>query len=245
MDGNTAAAADKLIVALDCEMSRATELADMLQGHAGWVKVGMTLYYSQGSKAVHEFKRRGFKVFVDLKLHDIPHQVEGAARSLTYTGADMFTVHSCGGAPMMQAAIAGAQDALRDMPKGSEMPAILGVTVLTSMDDVTLHSVGVSRDINEQVRMLASLADSAGVSGVVASPQEATMLREVLAPEKLIVTPGVRPAGMSAGDQMRVATPSQAFRNGSSHIVVGRPITQADDPVAACDAIVEEIATVI
>ena len=245
MNGSTSGAADKIIVALDCEMSRAVELADMLQGHAAWVKVGMRLYYSQGSKAVHEFKRRGYKVFVDLKLHDIPHQVRGAARSLTFTGADMFTVHSCGGAPMMEAAVEGANEALHDMPKGSELPAILGVTVLTSMDDATLHSVGVGRGIAEQVRMLASLADSAGVSGVVASPQEASMLRDALGPGKLIVTPGVRPAGMSAEDQARVATPAQAFRNGSTHVVIGRPIIQAEDPVMAFDDIAAEIEAVL
>ncbi len=245
MTDTASEAAEKVIVALDCEMPRAIELADMLRGHASWMKVGMTLYYSQGSKAVHEFKRRGYKVFVDLKLHDIPHQVKGAARSVTLTGADMFTVHASGGSAMMQAAVEGAAEALAKMPQGSEMPAIVAVTVLTSMDDPTLASVGVDDDAATQVRRLASLAQGAGVSGVVASPKEAEMLRSVLDSNMLIVTPGVRPAGSNAEDQARVATPAQAFANGSTHVVVGRPITQADDPVLAFDQIAAQIAEVL
>ncbi len=238
-------AADKIIVALDCEMPRALELADMLRGHASWMKVGMTLYYSQGSKAVHELKKRGYKVFVDLKLHEIPHQVKGAARSVALTGADMFTVHAGGGAPMMEAAVEGAREAMEKMPTGCDMPQILAVTVLTSMDDPTLASVGVADEAATQVKRLATLAKGAGVSGVVASPKEAEMLKDVLGPQMLIVTPGVRPAGSSAGDQARVTTPAQAFANGSTHVVIGRPITQADDPVAAFDAIAAQVAEVL
>ncbi len=245
MTNKNTMAAEKIIVALDCEMSRAIELADMLQGHASWMKVGMTLYYSQGSKAVHEFKKRGYNVFVDLKLHDIPHQVKGAARSVTLTGADMFTVHATGGAPMMQAAIEGAKEALEKMPQGCDMPSILGVTVLTSMDDQTLKSVGISDDAQTQVKRLATLAQDAGISGVVASPKEAQMLKSMLDPNMLIVTPGVRPLGSNAEDQARVTTPAEAFINGSSHVVIGRPITQASDPVEAFDNIASQIAEVL
>lgn len=245
MTDNIAKSKDKIIVALDCEMSRAIELADMLQGHATWMKVGMTLYYSQGSKAVHEFKKRGYNVFVDLKLHDIPHQVKGAARSVTLTGADMFTVHATGGAPMMQAAIEGAKEALENMPQGCDMPSILGVTVLTSMDDQILKSVGIEDDAATQVKRLANLAQDAGISGVVASPKEAQMLKSLLDPSMLIVTPGVRPLGSSAEDQARVTTPAEAFINGSSHVVIGRPITQASDPVEAFDNIATQIAEVL
>lgn len=232
-------AEDKIIVALDCGMERAIELADILAGHAAWLKVGMTLYYREGPAAVAAFKERGFKVFVDLKLHDIPHQVRGAAKAVTLTGADMFTLHACGGRPMMEAAVEGAREAVDENP-GIEMPSILAVTVLTSMDDETLASVGVQDKPADQVRRLAALAKEAGVAGVVASPMESAMLKGVLG-DRLIVTPGVRPAGSDVGDQSRVTTPAQAFANGSTHIVVGRPITGADDPAGAFDAIAASI----
>ncbi len=233
-------AEDRVIVALDCGMDRALELADMLKGHAKWVKVGMTLFYAEGPAAVKAFKDRGFKVFVDLKLHDIPHQVEGAAKSVVLTGADMLTVHASGGQKMMQAAMDGARAAVESVP-GTQMPIVLAVTVLTSMDDQTLASIGVESQAAEQVERLAKLADAAGVGGVVCSPKEAEIMKRVLSADKCIVTPGVRPKGSATGDQARVTTPSQAFENGSTHIVVGRPITQAVDPVAAFDAIVDEI----
>lgn len=232
-------AEDKIIVALDCGMERAIELADILAGHAAWLKVGMTLYYREGPAAVAAFKERGFKVFVDLKLHDIPHQVRGAAKAVTLTGADMFTLHACGGRLMMEAAVEGAREAVDENP-GIEMPSILAVTVLTSMDDETLASVGVQDKPADQVRRLAALAKEAGVAGVVASPMESAMLKGVLG-DRLIVTPGVRPAGSDVGDQSRVTTPAQAFANGSTHIVVGRPITGADDPAGAFDAIAASI----
>lgn len=232
-------AKDRVIVALDCSADEAKHLADVLQGKAKWLKVGMTLYYAEGAPIVAYFKERGFKVFLDLKFHDIPHQVKGAAASATTTGADMLTMHACGGVPMMQAAQEGAEDAAHEL--GGEAPATLGITVLTSMNAETLESVGVSRLLPEQVKSLASLTKEAGISGVVASPQEASMLRELLGPEAYIVTPGVRPAGASLGDQSRVATPAAAFKAGASHIVVGRPITQAEDPAAAFDAIVAEL----
>ena len=229
-------ARDKIIVALDCSRERALELADMLQGSARWLKVGMTLYYTEGPAIVAELKERGFKIFLDLKLHDIPHQIRGAAQSIAATGADMLTIHACGGAEMAKAAVEGAAAGAP-----GELPAILAVTVLTSMDDKALRTVGVSSDAQTQVKRLAALASASGVRGVVASPLEAAMLRELLGPDALIVTPGVRPAGSAAGDQARVATPLAAISAGASHVVIGRPITQATDPAAAFEAIVEEI----
>ena len=229
-------ARDRIIVALDCDRERALELADMLQGSARWLKVGMTLYYTEGPKIVSELKERGFKIFLDLKLHDIPHQIRGAAASIASTGADMLTIHACGGAEMAKAAIEGAAAGAP-----GELPAILAVTVLTSMDDATLQTVGVDSDAQSQVKRLAALACSSGASGVVASPLEAAMLRELLGSDALIVTPGVRPAGSAAGDQARIATPSAAILAGASHVVIGRPITQACEPAAAFEAIVEEI----
>lgn len=232
-------ASQRVIVALDCDAEEALALGDKLAGKATWVKVGMTLYYAEGPSIVRAFKERGFKVFLDLKFHDIPHQVEGAARSAAASGADMITMHTVGGVAMMQAAQRGA--ALGAKAIGADAPATLGITVLTSMDAATLAATGVARDLAEQVSALALQAREAGISGVVASPQEATSLRELLGPDAFIVTPGVRPAGAALGDQSRVATPAQAFANGASHIVVGRPITQADDPVAAFEAIAAEL----
>lgn len=232
-------ARDRVIVALDCGADEAIALADSLAGKASWVKVGMTLYYAEGPAIIKMFKRRGFKVFLDLKFHDIPHQVEGAARSAAASGADMITMHTVGGVAMMEAAQRGAAAGAAEI--NGEVPATLGITVLTSMDVDALAATGVARPLGEQVLALAAQARVAGISGVVASPQEAAALRELLGPRALIVTPGVRPAGAALGDQSRVATPASAFANGASHIVVGRPITQADDPVAAFDAIAAEL----
>ncbi len=231
--------ADRVIVALDCGMERALELADVLSGHARWVKVGMQLFYEEGPRAVLAFSELGFKVFVDLKLHDIPHQIEGAARSVAMTGADMMTIHASGGEAMMAAAMEGVFRAAFET--GREAPSVLAVTVLTSMDDAALSSIGIGCGAKEQVGRLARLALAAGVDGVVASPMESAMLSEILGPAKLVVTPGIRPAGADAGDQSRIATPASAFASGSTHVVIGRPITRADDPLAAFDSIIDEI----
>ena len=228
--------ADRIIVALDCGREEAMELAEALRGKAKWVKVGMTLYYACGPSIVAAFKQRGFNVFLDLKLHDIPFQIEGAAYSAAMTGADMITMHTLGGAEMLKGAQRGVERAAKE--RGGEAAVTLGITVLTSMDQASLNQIGIDREPAEQVKLLAGVAQDAGISGVVASPQEASMLRELLGPRAYIVTPGVRPAGADKGDQSRVATPAQAFENGASHIVIGRPITKADDPAAAFDAIV-------
>ncbi|MBE6470143.1 MAG: orotidine-5'-phosphate decarboxylase [Coriobacteriaceae bacterium] len=230
---------ERVITALDCTREEALELAGKLVGEAVWFKVGMTLYYAEGPVVVRELQDLGFKVFLDLKFHDIPHQVRGAARSAVLSGADMITMHTVGGVEMMAKAVEGAAEGAREA--GREDPVTLGITVLTSMDADALASTGVTRPVTEQVRAMAQLAKEAGLSGVVASPQEAAMLREVLGPDAYIVTPGVRPAGAALGDQKRVATPAKAVADGASHIVVGRPITQADDPVAAFRAIVDEL----
>ncbi|MDD6289781.1 MAG: orotidine-5'-phosphate decarboxylase [Eggerthellales bacterium] len=230
---------DRVIVAIDCGREEALELARKLQGKARWLKVGMTLYYAEGPSIVKAFKDLGFKVFLDLKFYDIPHQVEGAAYASALTGADMLTMHASGSIAMMQAGQRGAQRAADEL--GAPVPATLGITVLTSMDDAALAEIGVGRSCAEQVPLLAANAKAAGISGVVCSPQEASMMRELLGPAGYVVTPGVRPAGADKGDQSRVATPAQAFAAGSSHIVVGRPITQAPDPAAAFQAIIAEL----
>ena len=237
LDFNSIDRKDRIIVALDCDRSRALELADMLSGKASWLKVGMTLFYQEGPYFISALQKRGFKVFLDLKFHDIPHQVKGAAKAAAEAGADMVTMHAVGGVKMMQAAKEGLAEA-RWTP---EEPISLGITVLTSMSAEDLSATGVQRSVVEQVAELARQAKQAGLSGVVASPQEAAMLREILGPEAYIVTPGVRPAGSSLGDQSRVATPHQAFENGASHIVIGRPITESADPAAAFEAIAKEL----
>jgi orotidine-5'-phosphate decarboxylase len=228
---------DRIIIALDQpDLAGALACARALEGRARWVKVGMTLLYREGPGVVAAMRELGFQVFVDLKLHDIPHQVEGAARSLGTLGAGMLTVHASGGAAMMEAAVRGA--AVGAEQAGMPAPAVIAVTVLTSMDAETLRSVGVTDPPAEQAAGLAALAKTAGVHGVVCSPQEASDLRALLGPRALIVTPGIRPAGSDAGDQARIATPASALAAGASHIVIGRPITGAPDPVAAFESIV-------
>ncbi len=225
---------ERIIVALDCDERRARELADQLAGRATWLKIGMTLFYQAGPSIVANLKDLGFKVFVDLKLHDIPHQVKGAAQAVALSGADMITMHSCGGVDMMRAALEGIAEL-----ELQTNPITLGITVLTSMSQDDLTSIGVERPMAEQVESLALLAQKAGLDGVVASPQEAETLRVLLGAHAAIVTPGVRPVGAALGDQTRVATPRKAFDAGASHLVIGRPITEADVPAEAFDAIVK------
>ena len=221
---------DRIIIALDCEADKALYIAHKLKGEAKWVKVGMTLYYACGEALVKMLKDCGYNVFLDLKFFDIPHQVRGAARSATKTGADMLTMHALGGRDMMMAAMEGCAEGKAE---NAPIPATLAITVLTSMNQDDLTQMGVNRQVLDQVKNLAGLAKNSGLSGVVASPQDAAMLRELLGEDALIVTPGVRPAGSDVGDQSRVATPKQAFDNGASHIVIGRPITGAEDPIEA------------
>ena len=231
-------ARDRVIVAIDCDRERALELADSLSGHAVWLKVGMTLFYAEGPSIVREFKDRGFKVFLDLKFHDIPHQVRGAARSAALAGADLMSVHGLGSGAMLSACREGAEEAaeLRGV-----RPKLVAITVLTSMNQDSLSEIGVDSPISEEADRLARLACANGIDGVVCSPREAHDMRQLVGGSGLVVTPGVRPAGAELGDQSRVATPAQAINNGSTHIVVGRPITGAADPVAAYEAIVSEL----
>ena len=231
-------ARDRVMVALDCGPDEARALADRLEGHATWLKVGITLIYDGGLPLVEELRGRGFKVFVDAKFHDIPHQVRGAVMSAARSGADLVTVHGSGGAAMLEACHEGAEEARAAFGRA---PYVIAITVLTSMDAAELARVGVTRPIPEQAASLARLALDSGLDGIVCSPQEAAQMRELLGPDALIVTPGVRPAGAALGDQSRVATPAAAIAAGASHIVVGRPITQSDDPAAAFDAIVAEL----
>jgi orotidine-5'-phosphate decarboxylase len=229
---------DAIIIALDTDAHTALTIARSLRGHVSHLKVGMTLYYAEGPEIVARLRDMGFAVFVDLKLHDIPHQVEGAAREIARIGASMFTVHASGGRAMMEAAVRGACEGSAEC--GFDTPDVLAVTVLTSLDDAALADAGVARTAAAQVGLLAQLARDAGVQGVVCSPHEASVVRSILGPEALVVTPGVRPVGSAAGDQARIATPAEALAHGASHLVIGRPVTASPEPAAAVARIVAE-----
>ena len=233
-----AEARDAIIVALDCGADRALELAGTLSGRAGWVKVGMTLFYAEGPAIVNRMRELGLKVFLDLKLHDIPFQVRGAAESASLTGADLLSIHALGTAQMVSEARAGVEAAAEVR---GERTKLVAISILTSMDREALASIGIDCPIPEEVARLANLAYGAGSDGIVCSPQEAAEMRALLGPDALIVTPGVRPAGSDIGDQKRIATPSAAIAAGASKLVIGRPITGAKDPVSACESIVSEL----
>jgi orotidine-5'-phosphate decarboxylase len=236
---NEQQARDAIIVAMDCDRETALDLADKLSGKAVWVKVGMTLFYRYGPAIVDDMRARGLRVFLDLKLHDIPFQIRGAAFSASLTGADILSIHGLGGAQMIAEGRAGAEEAAAE--RGGERTKLVAISVLTSMDAEALASIGVESPIAEEVARLASLAVGAGSDGIVCSPQEAAEMRALLGPDALIVCPGVRPAGSAVGDQKRVATPAATIAAGASKLVVGRPITHADDPAAAFEAIVAEL----
>lgn len=232
-------ARDRLIVALDLDEHRSLELARILVGEVTWVKVGMTLFYECGPRIVTQLRSMGFAVFLDLKLNDIPHQVAGAARVVGALGAGMLTVHASGGRDMIAAAVEGARIGASTVQV--DPPAVLAVTVLTSMDRAVLSSVGVTDEIDDQVTRLALLAHTAAAGGVVCSPHEAARMRAVVGDRAFVVTPGVRPEGASSGDQSRVATPHSAISAGASHIVVGRPISASPNPLAAVREIIAQM----
>lgn len=225
---------DRVIVALDVPDSRrALDLVERLDGLIQWFKVGLELYVSEGNAIVDALRDKGHSVFLDLKLHDIPNTVAGAVRSASRAGAQMLTIHA-GGGPAMMAAAAEAAAGLDSAPQ------LLAVTVLTSMDSAQLQAVGVSGDPADQVLRLAHAGWDSGIRGFVSSAQEVGAMRRAF-PEATLVIPGIRPAGASAGDQKRVATPAAALAAGADYLVIGRPITQAPDPATAAAAILDEI----
>ena len=232
-------AREAIIIALDCDRDTALDLADKLGGKARWVKVGMTLFYRYGPSIVDDMRARGLKVFLDLKLHDIPFQIRGAAFSASLAGADILSIHGLGGSAMIAEGRAGAEEAAAE--REGARTRLVAISVLTSMDQEALAEIGINDEIPTEVARLASMAVKAGSDGIVCSPQEAAQMRELLGPDALIVTPGVRPAGADVGDQKRIATPAAAIKAGASMLVIGRPITHASDPVAAFESIVEEL----
>jgi orotidine-5'-phosphate decarboxylase len=227
-------AQDRLIVALD--VSSATEARAIVQAvgeSARFYKVGKQLFTAEGPQVVRDLVCSGRKVFLDLKYHDIPNTVAGAVGVAARLGVSMLTVHASGGETMLRAAVEAAA--------GRPELSVLAVTVLTSMDQHDLEQVGVQGTVLDQVLRLGALAISQGCAGVVASAHEAAALRKEMGKDFLIVTPGVRPAGTAKGDQARVVTPTEAIAAGATHIVVGRPITDAPDPAKAARDIIEEM----
>jgi orotidine-5'-phosphate decarboxylase len=222
---------ERIVVALDVPtLDEADALARQLTGAVGWFKVGLELFTANGPAAVEAVRAHG-PVMLDLKLHDIPTTVERAASRVADLGVGLLTVHASGGPSMVEAAVRG-------LGAGGE---ILAVTVLTSMSDTELAAIG-APPATEQVPALAKLAVDAGAPGLVCAPTDLRAVRDVVFGEVRLVTPGVRPAGAADDDQARVATPSAAVRDGADLIVIGRPITRADDPVAAAAAVATELA---
>jgi orotidine-5'-phosphate decarboxylase len=232
-----AQARQRLIVALDVPSTDAAlEAAERLSGHVGMFKIGLQLFVAEGPPVVRELRRRfrDVEVFLDLKLHDIPNTMQGAIRSARDLGVRFLTVHAGSGTAHLEACVEAAGDDV----------GILAVTVLTSQDERACKQAGHTRTPEELVEMRAVCAREAGCAGIVCSGQELARIRPVI-PKIFRVVPGIRPAGVDAGDQKRVMTPSRAIKEGATHLVVGRPIMRADDPALAADAIVDEIATAL
>ena len=199
------------------------------------LKVGKEMFTRFGPQFVTRLNNMGFEVFLDLKFHDIPNTVARAVAAAADLGVWMVNVHTSGGPKMMEAAVKSLESF------GSDRPLLTGVTVLTSMDEEQLRSIGITVDVNQQVSRLATLARDCGLDGVVCSAREAAMLRSSLGSEFKLVTPGIRPKTADAGDQIRIVTPEDALKNGSSYLVIGRPITRAENPLEALRAINESI----
>ena len=234
-------AKEKLIIALDVESStKALDLVRELHDAAGMFKVGSQLFTSAGPQIVKDIIALDAKVFLDLKFHDIPHQVAGAARSAAELGVSLFTIHASGGSEMMRRTVESVAEVADK--NGGVRSKVLAISVLTSIDAAVLSQIGVTSGPEESVLRLVRLAESSGVDGVVASPQEIRTIRNTVPDSKfLVVTPGIRHSTASQEDQKRVATPATAISAGASYLVVGRPITAAPNPLAAAHEIVAEM----
>jgi orotidine-5'-phosphate decarboxylase len=221
---------EKIIVALDVPSAdRARDLVSVLKADIRFFKVGLELFSATGPDFVRELKQEGLFVFLDLKLYDIPNTVRAAVDALSRLEIDMLTIHLAGGEEMCRAALLACREIL-----------LLGVTVLTSQLEETLQETGVRGSVEEQVLRLAHLARTAGLSALVASPQEAALLRNSFGSAFRLITPGVRPVNTNSGDQKRTMTPREALLAGADHLVIGRPITAAPDPKEAARLILKE-----
>ncbi|HEY0894842.1 MAG TPA: orotidine-5'-phosphate decarboxylase [Cellvibrio sp.] len=227
----------KIVVALDyADAKSALALVDRLDPSLCKLKVGKELFTAAGPNFVEQLVNKQYDVFLDLKFHDIPNTVAKACQAAANLGVWMVNVHASGGQPMMQAAREGLDKAF-----GNQAPLLIAVTVLTSMDAATLQTLGVQRSLPEQVLALATLTQQAGLDGVVCSAQEASMLRNALGKAFCLVTPGIRLKDSVRDDQTRVVTPEDAIALGASYLVIGRPITQAADPIVALNTIIKNI----
>ncbi len=225
----------QLILALDIEdKTQAIDLVKRTGDGLEWVKIGLQMFTRYGPDYVREIADLGKRVFLDLKLHDIPNTVAKAVQSVSDLPINMLTLHTCGGREMMEWAIKAQQDYKPDLQ-------LLGVTVLTSTDDAGLQELGINEKASERVLSLATLAQTAGMNGLVCSTHEVVALKEKFGSQFDLITPGIRPAGTDAGDQKRIMTPAKAAEAGSTYIVVGRPIYQADDPAAVVSNIVADL----
>jgi orotidine-5'-phosphate decarboxylase len=229
------AAKDKIIVPLDVPtVETARALIKAIGGTVGFFKVGNQLFTAAGPAIVNEVQASGSRVFLDLKFHDIPNTVRRAVESACALGVDMLTIHLSGGREMCEAAVVG---------RGISKVLILGVTVLTSLNDEALAEVGFRTSVEDEVLLLADLAKHVGITGLVASPQEVVVLRARFGSLFTTVTPGIRPSWSEPGDQKRILTPLQAVQAGADYLVIGRPITASPDPQAAVQRIIEELET--
>jgi len=226
----------KLIVALDVPTSNdIPETVSKLPPEISWYKVGLELFTSEGPSALSYLKEQKKNIFLDLKLHDIPRTVANAVKTSARHGVRMMTVHASGGRGMLEAAAEAAASL------GDDAPMLVAVTTLTSLDQNDLNDVGITRPLKEQTLSLGQLAISSGIDGLVCSPLEVKDFRNILGNKPAIVTPGIRPAGSDVADQKRITTPSMAVESGSSFLVVGRPVMQAENPSAAARSILDEI----
>lgn len=226
--------ANPIFCALDTsDVEAAIRLAASLKGAVGGIKLGLEFFVANGPEGMRR-AAAGLPLFLDLKLHDIPNTVAGAVRSIAPLGVTMTTIHASGGADMMKAAVGAAAES-------PTRPWLLGVTVLTSLDQDSLPAIGIGGTVADSVKRLAALAQASGLDGAVCSPHEVAVLRAQCGPGFKLVVPGIRPAGSESGDQRRVMTPKQAMAAGADFLVIGRPITGASDPAAAARSIAAEL----
>ena len=225
-----------LIIAIDVSTpEEILPIINSLPDEVSFYKVGLELFISAGPMALIPFKDNNKKIFLDLKLHDIPRTVARAVKSAAQHGVDILTVHAGGGSDMLKAAAEAAHEC------GENAPKLVAVTTLTSLNDDDLVEMGVTRGLSEHTLALGKMAIDAGIDGLVCSPHEAAAFRELIGAEPILITPGIRPVGGDAGDQKRIATPAMAVAAGSSYLVVGRPILEADNPREAAVAIIKEM----
>lgn len=218
------------------DVAYACRMVERIRDHVGGIKIGLEFFMANGAAGYRPLAEMNLPIFLDVKLHDIPNTVKGAVQSLLPLAPTFMTIHTAGGAAMMRSAAQAASQA------GENRPKLLGVTVLTSMDTQDLKEVGQDVDVNAQVKRLALLAKDSGLDGVICAPTEVAMLRQACGPDFVLMVPGIRPVWSASNDQKRVMTPEQALKDGASCLVIGRPITGAEDPAAAAQRLAAEIA---